>query len=356
MGFIKALLLLLLALLIVVVYFYFQYERKPALNTSPSSTATSATEPSEPPFETSSPMLMTSEPSVSPSSSAAPTPEPNSSPKVTIEDHGVFTKGIDHYNRMDYDKAIVCFKEVTAKNPRNIFSHYQLFLCYVQIEPEAWTRKSNAYKQAKQILALNPDSKMRKQVEAYLKDVASRESTVIEPVAATASPSPKASGTPKVSPSASPSGSPTAAPTPVETAATVAPPQLGLNNGVPTVSSKDADVHYERARNYDKIGNFRFAVAEYTAAVKLNPKHFEAYVSRGSLYESKGDYGNAAGDYTKAISLKPQDAKNYYRRAMLYKQMQDKDKAKADLQKTKEIDPAMSDKVDLILKELESQK
>jgi len=354
MGFIKALLLLLSALLIVVVYFYFQYEKKPALNNSPSSTATSAAEPSETLFQPSSPMLMTSEPSASPSSSAVPAPAPTSSPEVTVEDHGAFTKGIDHFNRMDYDKAILCFKEVTEKNPRNIFAHYQLFLCYVQTEPEAWTRSSNAYKQAKQILTLRPDLKMKKQVETYLKDVAERESTVVEPVAVTASPSPKISGAPGGSPATSPAS--TAAPTPVETPATAVPPQLGLNSGVPTVSSKDADIHYERARNYDKIGNFRFAVAEYTAAIKLNSRHFDAYVGRGSLYESKGEYGNAVGDYTKAISLKPQDGKNYYRRAMLYKQMQDKERAKADLQKTKEIDPAMSDKVDLILKELESQK
>jgi tetratricopeptide (TPR) repeat protein len=364
MGFIKALLILLFALLIIVVYFYFQYEKKPVSNNSPSATSTAVTEvsntpapsspSSEPPAsaEPSAQPSASSEQSATPAPTAAAAPSPAASRKMPADDQGVFTKGVEHFNRMDYDKAIVCFREVTAKNPKNIFAHYQLFLCYVQTEPAAWTKKSNAFREAKQIMSLKPDDQMKKQIDTYFKDVATRESTVIEPAPIKASPSKGPSGTP----SKSPSGTPTVAPTPTETETASAPPPLGQNGGVPTISNKDADMHYERARNYDKIGNYRFAVAEYTAAIKINSKHFDAYVSRGSLYESKGEYGNAAGDYTKAISLKPQDAKSYYRRAMLYKTMQDRDKAKADLQRTKELDSSMSDKVDLVLKELEAQK
>jgi len=364
MGFIKALLILLFALLIIVVYFYFQYEKKPVSNNSPSATSTAVTEASntpassspssEPPAsaEPAAQPSASSEQSATPASTAAPSPA--ASQKMPADDQGTFTKGVDHFNRMDYDKAIVCFREVTAKNPKNIFAHYQLFLCYVQTEPGAWTKKSGAYREAKQIMSLKPDDQMKKQIDTYFRDVATRESTVIEPAPIKASPSKGPSGTPSKSPSGTPTVAPAPTPTEIETAS--APPPLGQNGGVPTISNKDADMHYERARNYDKIGNYRFAVAEYTAAIKINSKHFDAYVSRGSLYESKGEYGNAAGDYTKAISLKPQDAKSYYRRAMLYKTMQDRDKAKADLQKTKELDSSMSDKVDLILKELEAQK
>ncbi len=354
MGFIKTLIVVLLTLLLVVIYFYFRYDKKPASNTSPSATSTVVTEIPETPLPSSSTWTQpsSSPPAGTPVSEVTPTSAPGSSPNLTGEDRDVFSKGMEHFNKMDYEKAIVCFKEVTQKNPKNIAAHYQLFLCYVQSEPDAWSRKSGTYRQAKQIMALGPDSKMKMQIETYFKDVASRESNVVEPASVIPSPSSSASG----NPSGSPSVSATATPTALQTETFNTPPPLGLNTGVPTVSSKDADVHYERARNYDKIGNFRFAVAEYTAALKLNPRHFDAYVSRGSLYESKGEYGNAAGDYTKAISLKPQDAKNYYRRAMLYKLMQDREKAKADLLKAKEIEPAMSDKVDLILKELESQK
>ncbi len=248
---------------------------------------------------------------------------------------GSYAKGLKQFNKMDYDKAIVSFKEVTEKNPKNVWAHYYLFLSYVQIEENAWSTSSKAYKETTVIMSMKPDEEIRKSIENYLEDVKLRAHAGTSP---TSSPTDSAAFV---------------SPTPARTTST--PPAIG-SPAIPTVSSKDADIHYDRGRDYDRKGNYNFAVAEYSNTIKINPKHIEAYISRGSLYETKSELGNAAADYSRAIELRPGDAKNYYRRGKLYKTMNDNEKAKADLLKVKELDPAMADKVDLLLKEMETPK
>ena len=47
------------------------------------------------------------------------------------------------------------------------------------------------------------------------------------------------------------------------------------------------------------------AIADYTEAIRLNPKFAEAYCKRGYAYGNKGVYDKAIADCTKAIRLNP---------------------------------------------------
>lgn len=296
-------------------------------------------------------------PSPSPSSSVLPspsaTPSPSTtpsalpSPSITVSQKNIIkkldpkslenlNKGIKHYNSMDYEKGIICFNEVVKINPDDAMAHYYLFLSYAQIEANAWSRKSEAYKEATYVLKLNPDKKIQENVNSYFEDVKNREELA------------KPSQYPVLSsPIPSTTSSPGSEP--------VAPPDLNSSSDVPIITSKDADAHFENARNYDKQGNYNYAVAEYSNAIKINPKHTEAYISRGSLYETKGDYKTAISDFSKAIDIKPNNAISYYRRGKAYKNISDKDKAKTDLLKAKELDPSLAEQIDQILKEIDTK-
>ncbi|MDQ7823094.1 MAG: tetratricopeptide repeat protein [Candidatus Eremiobacteraeota bacterium] len=311
----------------------------PASSSSPAATLESpAATPTALPSVTSSPLE-------TPSSPSPALPSPSASPAEGTRKDGDYAKGLKYYNAMDYDKAIGEFNALTKKTPGNLEAHYYLFLSYVQVEENAWSRKSNAHREAKTVLSLKPDKNIRENINKYFEDVKHREATVVAKVTPEAAKSPAAS--------VKPSTAPSAPPTPQATQ--LAPPDLTGNSGVPTITSKDADIHYERAQGYDQKGNYRFALAEYSAAIKINPKHLNAYVSRGSLYETNKEYSQAVGDYSKAIELKPDDAKNYFRRGSVLKQMNDAERAKADLKKAKELDTSLTNTVDTLLKELETK-
>ena len=58
-------------------------------------------------------------------------------------------------------------------------------------------------------------------------------------------------------------------------------------------------------RAYAKKGDYDKAIADYTEAIRLDPKNAEAYCNRGHAYEEKGDYDKAIADCTEAIRLDP---------------------------------------------------
>lgn len=94
-------------------------------------------------------------------------------------------------------------------------------------------------------------------------------------------------------------------------------------------------------RNYDK------AIADYTAAIERNPLFASAYRHRGRAYYEKagshGDilhlapptpdldlYGKAIADYDAALDLDPEDAQAYFQRGILYYHLKNYDQAIAD--------------------------
>ena len=55
-------------------------------------------------------------------------------------------------------------------------------------------------------------------------------------------------------------------------------------------------------KNYDR------AIADYDAAVRLDPKFQRAYNNRGAAWRAKGDRRRALQDYAEAVRLNPSDA------------------------------------------------
>ena len=65
-------------------------------------------------------------------------------------------------------------------------------------------------------------------------------------------------------------------------------------------------------------GDYDKAIADFTEAIRLNPKIAKAYNNRGLAYENKGDYDKAIADCTEAIRLDPKFAEAYHNRGAAY--------------------------------------
>jgi tetratricopeptide (TPR) repeat protein len=50
------------------------------------------------------------------------------------------------------------------------------------------------------------------------------------------------------------------------------------------------------------------AIEDYTAALRIDPNHFGAYLNRGFVYRNKGDYARARADWEKALQIRPNDS------------------------------------------------
>ena len=55
---------------------------------------------------------------------------------------------------------------------------------------------------------------------------------------------------------------------------------------------------FKRGISYAKKGDYDKAIADYTEAIRLDPKDAAAYYNRGTSYAHKGDYDKAIADYT----------------------------------------------------------
>src|SRR5205085_567026 len=69
-------------------------------------------------------------------------------------------------------------------------------------------------------------------------------------------------------------------------------------------------VSAQEKQDYDK------AIADYTAAIGLDPTNASAYQNRGFNWSQKHDYDKAIADYTEAIRLDPTGVATYYHRGM----------------------------------------
>lgn len=58
-------------------------------------------------------------------------------------------------------------------------------------------------------------------------------------------------------------------------------------------------------------GDHDRAIADYSDAIRLDPKRAYAYVSRGNVWLDKKDYDRALTNYNDAIKLDPKDASAY---------------------------------------------
>ncbi len=91
-----------------------------------------------------------------------------------------------------------------------------------------------------------------------------------------------------------------------------------------------AATYVNRGLSYAQAGKFKWAIADYNAAIKMNPKYAAAYNNRGNAHNELGKRNVALADYSKAIELEPRFALAYGNRGNLYNELGEFDKSLAD--------------------------
>jgi len=101
-------------------------------------------------------------------------------------------------------------------------------------------------------------------------------------------------------------------------------------------------IYLNRAVAYKETGELGRALADCNRALELDPENRLLLRSRADIYrargdKSKGDYDNAIADYSEAIRLDPQDGLAHRGRGMAYEAKGDVERASADYNKVIEL-------------------
>ena len=82
----------------------------------------------------------------------------------------------------------------------------------------------------------------------------------------------------------------------------------------------DAEAYYNRGCSYVKQGDYDKAIADFTAAIQINPKAGNAFYARGYSYSQKGDKANANADFAQAKKLgyKAQSRMSYALQSLMW--------------------------------------
>jgi uncharacterized protein (TIGR02145 family) len=83
-------------------------------------------------------------------------------------------------------------------------------------------------------------------------------------------------------------------------------------------SNNDAVAYFKRGNAYREKNEYEQAISNYTQAIQLNPNFAEAYFMRGFTYFHKKDYDKAISEYNQAIRLNPNFWAAYGGRGMVY--------------------------------------
>src|SRR5688572_12956808 len=77
-----------------------------------------------------------------------------------------------------------------------------------------------------------------------------------------------------------------------------------------------AQIHYSRAIEWTAKNDHDRAIADYDAAIRINPKFVDAFFNRGNAWGTKGDPDRAIADYDAVLRLAPKDPATHIARAV----------------------------------------
>jgi Flp pilus assembly protein TadD len=96
----------------------------------------------------------------------------------------------------------------------------------------------------------------------------------------------------------------------------------------------------QRGNAFDLSGRLQKALEDFSRAVQINSKYFDAYYNRGCIYYKLGQFNQAIEDCNRAIALSPLFAKAYNIRGMAYGGQKNYEQALSDISKAIEFAPA----------------
>jgi tetratricopeptide (TPR) repeat protein len=103
-----------------------------------------------------------------------------------------------------------------------------------------------------------------------------------------------------------------------------------------------ADVMMDRGIAYANLNDHKHAIADYSAALRLQSDYFEAYYNRGLSHQALNETSDAISDFTSAIQLK-RDPDAYFNRGYAYERLGDLTPAIADFTEVIRAKPDRTD-------------
>jgi len=98
----------------------------------------------------------------------------------------------------------------------------------------------------------------------------------------------------------------------------------------PTPTDRPADAYLARALDNCDRHDLNGAIADYSAALALQPNSADAYLGRGLAYYARGDLDRAGEDFTQALALRPDDATAFCSRGLVRRGLGQRAAALAD--------------------------
>src|SRR5438876_6317118 len=103
-----------------------------------------------------------------------------------------------------------------------------------------------------------------------------------------------------------------------------------------------AVIFFDLGRAYDLNGDNDRAIANYSAAISLDPDFAWAYYDRGRAYYGKGEYERAVADNDAALRLEPDDAAAFNNRGIAYLGEGNLDRAIAEFGQAIGLNPGLA--------------
>lgn len=105
------------------------------------------------------------------------------------------------------------------------------------------------------------------------------------------------------------------------------------------IEPRFAEAYQLRGDAWRGKGDHDWAIADYTESIRINPEEDTAYYYRGLAWYAKGDLDRAIADYGDAIRIHPKNARTYYNRGNAWMAKGDNDRAIADYSESLRINP-----------------
>jgi lipoprotein NlpI len=125
-------------------------------------------------------------------------------------------------------------------------------------------------------------------------------------------------------------------------------PDLAIQHCTRAIDSKRfsgmplARLHYNRGLEHAAKGRADSAIADYDAAIRLDPRYGDAYLARGNAWGLKNDSGRAIADFDAALNVNPKDRVALGSRAFEWTAKGDYARAIADQDAVIRLDPKSS--------------